>query len=239
MTNLVEYTVSDNVALIKMDDQGQNLISPTMVEQLNAALDRAEADGCAVILTGSREVFSAGFDLKILRKGVLDAFSMLIGGFALSSRLLAFPRPIVVACNGHAIAMGVFIVLSADYRIGVRGDYKLVANEVENGLTMPHSALAVCRYRLKSSFYDRAVNQSEVFNPDAAVDAGFLDEVVDTDQLISSAQSHIERLANLNAEAFRKTKPRMRKQVLKDLRRAIWADRFNFVRMGIARALRL
>ncbi|MEM7359849.1 MAG: crotonase/enoyl-CoA hydratase family protein [Pseudomonadota bacterium] len=238
MTQLVDYAVDGKVAVITMDDQGHNLISPTMVKQLNAALDQAEAADLAVLLTGAREVFSAGFDLNILRSGVSDTFAMLIGGFTLSKRLLAFPRPVIIACNGHAIAMGAFLVLSADYRVGVAGDFKLVANEVQNGLILPHSALAVCRYRLKPSYYDRVVNLSEVFAPEEAVQAGFLDELVAADQLQSVAMAKARQLAELNASAFKGTKLRMRKQVLREVKRAIWADRLDFVRMGISRALK-
>lgn len=238
MTKLVDYTVEGNVALISMDDQGHNLISPNMLAQLNTALDQAEKEGLAVLLTGAREVFSAGFDLNILRSGVSDTFAMLIGGFSLSKRLLSFPRPVIVACNGHAIAMGAFLLLSADYRIGVVGDYKLVANEVKNGLTLPHSALAVCRYRLRPSFYDRVVNLSEVFKPSAGIQAGFLDEIVEAEQLHNTAMARAQTYAGLNAPAFKGTKLRMRKYVIKDVKRAIWADRIDFVLMGLKRAIK-
>lgn len=235
---LLSYTAQDGVALIQMDDQGNNLISPAMVDELNQALDRAETEGCIVILTGAREVFSAGFDLNILRSGVSNTFAMLIGGFKLSRRLMSFPRPVVIACNGHAIAMGAFLVLSADYRVGVAGDYKYLANEVKNGLTVPHSALAVCRYRLKPSYFDRVVNLSETFAPSDAVHAGFLDEVVQGDQLLESAKAIAHSYKELNADAFKRTKLRMRREVLKQMNRAIWNDRIDFIRMGVARLLK-
>lgn len=206
-----------------------------MVQDINAALDRAEAEACIVILTGEGQVFSAGFDLKILRTGVQNAFGMLIGGFSLSRRLLSFPRPVILACNGHAIAMGAFILLSADYRIGVAGDFRIVANEVENGLTVPYSALTVCAYRLKPGFYDRAVGQSEVFVPKTAVEAGFLDKVVEADELMAAAKSHASAFAKLDDDAFKRTKLRMRKALLKKMSRSIWLDRLDFVRMGLAR----
>jgi enoyl-CoA hydratase len=95
---------------------------------------------------------------------------------------------VIVACNGHAIALGAFILLTGDYRLGVPGDYKIVANEVKNGLTMPHCALALCRYRLNPSHVQRAMLLSEVFNSEQAVEAGFLDAVVAADELLPRAE---------------------------------------------------
>jgi enoyl-CoA hydratase len=62
---------------------------------------------------------------------------MLERGFQLALRLLDHPAPVVIACNGHAVAMGLFLLLSGDYLIGVDGPFRLVANEVAIGLTMP------------------------------------------------------------------------------------------------------
>ena len=62
--------------------------------------------------------------------------------------MLAFPTPVLVACPGHAVAMGVFLLLSGDYRVGAGGPYKLAANEVAIGITMPLAAVEICRQRL-------------------------------------------------------------------------------------------
>ena len=94
------------------------LCSLPLFKEVNAALDRALSDKAVVILAGRPGVFSAGFDLKVLRGGGPDAVPMLQEGFKLAERMLSFPTPILVACSGHAVAMGVFLLLSVDYRIG-------------------------------------------------------------------------------------------------------------------------
>ena len=94
---------------------------------------------------------------------------MLGGGFLLALRLLEHPCPVVVACNGHAVAMGTFLVLSADYRVGVNGPYRLVANEVAIGLTMPRAAIEICRRRLAPAHLNRAVILAESYGPSNAV----------------------------------------------------------------------
>lgn len=239
MQSLVSCSIDKGIALVTMDDGKSNVVSPAMIEQMNSALDQAEQANAVVVLTGRDGVFSAGFDLGILKSGVSNTFKMLIGGFKLSRRLLAFPTPVVIACNGHAMAMGSFLLLSGDYRIGTRGDYKIVANEVEIGLTMPYSAIEICRQRLKPGFFDRTVLLSELYNPVTAVEAGFLDQVVEAEELLPVAYQKAEQLKTLNFTAHTRSKQRMRKHTLRSLDRARRRDIADFVMLGIKRALKL
>jgi len=139
----------------------------------------AEANAAIVGLAGRAWVFSAGFDLKVLRAGGPSGRTMLRAGFELAERILSFPMPVVIACTGHAVAMGVFLMLSGDYRIGVAGPYKITANEVAIGLTLPRAAIEICRQRLTPAHFNRATALAEVFLPACAVEAGFLDRVVE------------------------------------------------------------
>lgn len=235
MNKTVNINIEKGIATITMDDGKSNVASPDFISQLNAALDQAEAVGAVVILTGRAEVFCAGFDLRVLRTGVKNAFAMLMGGFWLLRRLLSYPRPVIIACNGHAIALGSFLLLTADYRIGVVGNFKIVANEVQNGLTMPHCALALCANRLKPSHVDRAMLLSEVFNPTSALEAGFLDQVVEAKDLMPTAQELAESYLNLDIQAHKDSKLRMRKPLLRQLTSTIKADRRGFIWQGIKR----
>jgi len=178
MGTLVSYQLEGSIATITMDDGKVNALSVQMLTELGAALDRATADRAVVVLTGRDGLFSAGFDLAVLRGGGSDASGMLRAGFELAERLLSFPTPVLIACTGHAVAMGVFLLLSGDYRVGAAGPYKITANEVAIGLTMPRAAVEICRQRLTPAHFNRAVVLAEVFSPDDAVAAGFLDRVV-------------------------------------------------------------
>ena len=132
-TDRVQYSLQDRVATIRIDDGKRNALSPEVFRELYRALDRAESDRAIVILTGRESVFSAGFDLTVMKRGGLDALRMLRAGYALTARVMAYPYPVVAACNGHVLAMGVFLMLSADYVIGSRGDFRIAANEVAIG----------------------------------------------------------------------------------------------------------
>jgi len=223
--SLVSYRLADGVATITMDDGKVNALSPAMFAALNEAMDKAEADGAVVLLQGRPGVFSAGFDLNVLRLGGPDARGMLRSGFELAGRLLGFPAPVVAACPGHAMAMGVFLLLSADLRIGAAGPFRISANEVAIGLTVPRSALVVCRQRLTPAALARATLLADVFSPDEAVAAGFLDRVVAPDELVEAAGAVARAIAaGLDRQAHAATKQRLRAAVLADLAAAIAED---------------
>jgi enoyl-CoA hydratase len=207
-----------------MDDGKVNALSLEMLAELNAALDVAEADGSTVVLTGRKGIFSAGFDLRVLRGGGSGAYDMLHDGFALAVRLLTFPTPVVVACTGHAIAMASFILASADYRIGAAGAYRIGANEVAIGLTMPLAAIEICRARLNTAHFNRSVINAEMYDPDGAVAAGFLDQVVGEAELGATTEETARALSTLNMSAHGATKLRTRAQALTAIREAIEED---------------
>src|SRR5215475_11852190 len=220
----VGYAVDGAVATIKMDDGKVNALSSTMLGEINAALDRAEAEAAVVVLGGRTGVFSAGFDLPVLRERAEAAQSMLRTGFELAERLLSFPVPVVIACSGHAIAMGAFLVLSGDYRIGASGTYKITANEVAIGLTLPRAAVEICRQRLSPAGFNRAVVISDIFSPEEAVTAGFLDRAVPAADLAEAAAAVGADLTRLDLDAHAATKLRARQLARTALREAIDAD---------------
>jgi enoyl-CoA hydratase len=224
MDPLVEYRLDGRVAVITMDDGKVNALSGRMLGELDAALDRAAADGGVVLLTGRPGVFSAGFDLPSLGAGGTEASAMVRAGFELAARLLSFPTPVIVACSGHAVAMGVFLVLSADYRVGAAGPYKLQANEVAIGLTLPGAAIEILRQRLSPAHFTRAALLAEAYTPDTAVEAGILDRVVPADELVASTLAVAERAAALDVDAHAASKQRARSATLDAIRTAIDAD---------------
>jgi enoyl-CoA hydratase len=222
----VHLEAADGVAQITMDDGKANALTFELFAGLRDALDRAETDAAAVVLAGRDGRFSGGFDLATLMGGGPDSLRLLREGFELAHRLLAFPHPVVVACTGHAYAMGAFLVLSGDHRLGVQGaDHRLTANEVAIGLTMPHAAIEVCRQRLTPAAFERAVLLSEVFGPEAAVQAGFLDGLVPGDELLVAAREKAAGLrGSLDPAAFASTKLRARAATLDALAAAIERD---------------
>ena len=235
-TDRVQYSLQDRVATIRIDDGKRNALSPEVFRELYRALDRAESDRAIVILTGRESVFSAGFDLTVMKRGGLDALRMLRAGYALTARVMAYPYPVVAACNGHVLAMGVFLMLSADYVIGSRGDFRIAANEVAIGLTMPRVAAAMLRHRLNPAAFQRAVTVSDYFDVDAALRAGFFDELVEPADLSARAEACAAEFRKLDRRAHTASKRRIRAALIRRIRFSIPLDLFDAVLLGLRRA---
>jgi len=229
----VQYTLQDQVATIRIDDGKRNALSPQVFREIYQALDRAESDAALVIMTGRESVFSAGFDLKVMKRGGVDALRMLRAGYALTARVMAYPYPVIAACNGHVMAMGVFLMLSADYVIGSRGDFKIAANEVALGLTMPRVAAATLRHRLDPAAFQRAVTLSESFDVESALSAGFFDELVAPADLMSRAETCVNEFKKLDSRAHKNSKRRIRSALIRKIRWSIPLDLLDAAMMGL------
>lgn len=229
MSELVRYEVSDGVAVITMDDGRANALSPAMQRAIHEALDRADADGVPVVLAGRDGRFSAGFDLQVIAAGGRESADMVIGGFELALRLVELDRPTVVACTGHAMAMGAFLLLSADERIGAAGAFKIAANEVAIGMTLPYTPIELMRMRLTPSGVQRSALLAEVFDPIAAVSVGYLDHIVDPGHVVGVARERAVSYLQLHPGAHRETKRRVRADAIDRLRDAIENDRADLL----------
>lgn len=224
MNEFVTYQSEENYAIITINNGKANAISHEVIAGLNASLDKAEQDDKIVILTGTAGIFSGGFDLKVMTKSPESALELVTKGSQLSLRMLSFPKPIIIACNGHAIAKGAFLLLSADYRIGVEGDFKIGLNEVMIGMTMHHAGIAIAKARLSEVYLNRSVNNAEIYSTKDAIKAGFLDMIVLEDQLLPTAIKVAEMFTKLNKKAHVATKLKVRKPHLEALATAIEQD---------------
>jgi enoyl-CoA hydratase len=227
MSTPVSYAQNDAVATITLDDGKVNVLSPTMQQHINAALDQAEAAAAsggvkAIVLAGNSKVLSAGFDLAVFSSGDAAAgLGMLTGGFELSIRLLSFPVPVIIAATGPAIAMGSFLLLSGDHRVGSPRS-RCQANEVAIGMVLPIAAIEVMRMRLTGAAFQRGVSMATTFAGDAAVAAGWLDEIVEQENVLARAQEvAAEAAATLHVKAHVASKMKARDDALKAIRAGI------------------
>jgi len=219
----VNYELNESVATIALDDGKVNVLGPDMQAAINEALDRAEKDSAkAVVLAGNQRVFSGGFDLAVFQSGdAKAALGMLAGGFELSLRCLTFPKPVVMAATGPAIAMGSFLLLSGDHRVGAPNS-RCQAIEVAIGMTIPISAIEIMRQRLTPAAFQRATALASTFVGDDAIAAGWLDEIVEADQVLARAQQIAgEAAATLHAGAHLATKLKARESALKAIQAGI------------------
>ncbi|EJN32044.1 MULTISPECIES: crotonase/enoyl-CoA hydratase family protein [Pseudomonas] len=224
MSELISYHLEDGIATLTLSNGKVNAISPDVIAAFNAALDQAVTDRAIVIITGQPGILSGGYDLKVMTAGPKEAVALVTAGSTLARRLLSHPFPVIVACPGHAVAKGAFILLSADYRIGVDGPFSIGLNEVQIGMTMHHAGIELARDRLRRSAFHRSVINGEMFDPKSAVDAGFLDKVVSAEELQGAALAAARQLKKINMLAHKNTKLKVRKALLETLDNAIVQD---------------
>lgn len=215
MTQLVDYTVEDDVACLRMDDGKANAYGPLMIAALSTALDRAAQEARATVIRGREGVLCAGFDLKIIRGDDAAARdAMRKAGRDLLFKTYLHPQPLVFACSGHALAAGALLLLTGDHRIGVHGEFKIGLNETGIGLALPAFGLEVARDRLHPQFLTAATVLGTVYGPQDALAAGYLDALVDVDKLDEAALAHARRLAELDSDAVALTKRRLRQATM-------------------------
>ncbi|AZQ84318.1 crotonase/enoyl-CoA hydratase family protein [Colwellia sp. Arc7-635] len=221
---LIDLDINEQIATITLKNGKVNAISHQVIAEINDALDQAEAASAVVILTGQPGIFSGGFDLKTMKESSDSAVALVTAGSTLSRRMLSFPFPIIGACTGHAIAKGAFLLLSCDHRIGSLGQFKIGLNEVAIGMTMHQAGIEIARNRLPINYLSRSVINAELFSPETAAVAGFLDTLVEPEQLMETAKSVAKQMLTLNMKAHHGTKLKERKDILVALDAAIELD---------------
>jgi enoyl-CoA hydratase len=204
------YRLEGTTAIVQMDDGKANALSDAMIAELLDALGRAEKEATALVLAGRQDRFSAGFDLKIMMSSPEAAKALLVRGSDLLMRLYGSPIPIVAACTGHALAGGALLLLTCDVRVGAAGAYRIGLNEVSIGLPVPVLAMELARDRLATTELTRATLRAQIYDPDGAARAGYLDEVVPAADVLARATAEATALGAHSRLAFAGTKKRMR-----------------------------
>jgi enoyl-CoA hydratase len=225
MAGPVDVTRIGRTTRIVMDDGKVNAMNPAMLEALHAAFDQAARDETVAVLSSGRPIFSAGFDLKLIASGEAAAVRHMLNlGGELALKVLSFPTPVITVTAGHAYPQGAFLVLSADWRIGAEGDWRIGLNEVRIGMTIPTFALEVARQRLLPAYFSRTAMTGEMYGPAEALTAGFLDELVPAADLDDAVEAAIRRMDGIGLGHHAATKRRARGAAIAAVRAAIDAE---------------
>ena len=228
MTTSVTTSVEDGLAVVRLDDGKVNALSMEVIGQLLEALDRAQADASAVCVIGNAKALSAGFDLSVMQGGADGARELVTAGGRLLMRLYGHPQPTVVAVTGHALAAGALLVLACDTRIGAEGPAKIGLNETAIGLPLPVFAVELARDRLSKRYLTRATIEAEIFSPQGALAAGYLDSVSATDECVTTAIDEGRRLSQIDARAYASTKRSLRQATIDRVLKTLETDMGSF-----------
>ena len=178
-----------------------------MAQEVNDCLDQVETEKGCLIITGKEGMFSAGLDLKTIQSGDMEKIlDMSSSAFKLLARIFSFPRPVIAACSGHGIALGTFLICCCDYRIGIKGDFMLGANEMRTNMVIPTPILELIKFRVNNSHKYRAVLGAEMYTLEKAKEAGLMDDVVNPEDLMQAAMEKAKDLATMGHPSYTLTK---------------------------------
>ena len=202
----VTVSMRGSVAVVAVDDGMDNTLNASIVYSLFKVLQAVKDQAGALVVTGRPGYYSAGLDMETLRAGGEAASDLLHRGTELILGLVEFPRPVVAACTGHALGAASVSLLACDVRIGVAGDYKIGMNEVSLGLPVTDLAVELARARLSPRHVTLACNTAQLYSPEEAVEAGFLDAVTTEDVVEHACGVAAGLVERLDPRAFEITR---------------------------------
>lgn len=210
MSEYVDYKVADGIATLTMNDGKANAFGVGMTTALSEGLDRAADEADVAVIVGKPGLFCAGFDLKVINGPKDGVRAMVEAGGELLMKAYMHPQPLIMGCTGHAVAAGALLLCTADYRIGVTGDFKIGLNETSIGLGLPTFGIELARDRLDNRQLNNATMGAQLYSPDAAAEVGYLDEAVSPDTFEDAIAARAEYLKTLDRASYAQVKQRLR-----------------------------
>jgi enoyl-CoA hydratase len=210
MDNLAVEPVGD-IAVVRIQRPPANALAPELLAEGAELMERLrDALPDAVVVTGSGSFFSGGVDLKLAPTlSVAEQRGMVAGINRLFIGWYGFPRPVVAAVNGHAVAGGLILALCADRRIGARGaTYGLT--EVRVGAPYPKAALAVVQAELDPAAARLLVLGGELIDAETALELGAVDELLEPAAVEARSLEVARELAALPTATYEVVKEQLR-----------------------------
>jgi enoyl-CoA hydratase len=203
----IHYAVKGGVASLQLDDGKANAMQIAWCDEMHAALDRAEKDAVhAVVIHGRERFFSAGLDLKLLPTLPPQELRRSTDHFmATMKRVFLFPKPVIAAAAGHAIAGGMMLYLAADLRLASAGsDASFGLNEATSGIPLLGGTAGICQYAIPREHHTELILHGRMIDAVGTHARGITHELVsDTADLLPRAFARADELLDLDPTAYR------------------------------------
>jgi enoyl-CoA hydratase len=211
LPELVEREPRGNVVVLRMRHGKVNAMDLELCEALSRAFEEVRHSAAhGVVLTGEGAAFSAGVDLKrLMAAGVpyIEKFHPAL--CALLEKVFLFPRPVVAALNGHALAGGCLLAGACDFRYLARGNARVGAPEMTVGLPFPAIGIEILRMIVPARMLRDVLFHGRTFTGGDALLHGLADEIVAPEELLTFAVDEAERLGE-HGDVFAATKDQLR-----------------------------
>jgi len=217
---MFELTRRGDVAVLRMVHGKANAMDIEFCRALSAQVRACEHSAAgAMVITGQGKIFSAGVDLpRLLDGGSAYAREFVPAMNHAFEALFSFPKPLVAAVNGHAIAGGCVMTCCADVRMMARGAARIGIPELLVGVPFPVVPLEIVRFALPPQHLQTLIYRALTPTADEALGYGIVDVVAEPESLLEEAIAVAEQLAAVPFEAFHLTKRLLREPVLKHMR---------------------
>jgi enoyl-CoA hydratase len=221
VTAMIERTLHEGILTLRLAHGKASALDVELLDALQRELDGVTPEVRALILTGTGSIFSAGVELFRLTKEGADYVRRFIPLLSRVVRaLFTFPRPVIAAVNGHAIAGGCILVLAADARLMAEGTGRIGVPELLVGVPFPAAALETVRFAVPPNQVQSLIYTGRTLPPQQALTAGLIDEVVPPTDLLTRAQEIAQQFARIPSETYRLTKQALRAETLARIDRA-------------------
>ncbi|MFQ5638489.1 MAG: enoyl-CoA hydratase/isomerase family protein [bacterium] len=218
---MIKKEKSGFVTVLQMEQGKVNALDMELLTELKSEFEQLRESGAkAVVLTGAGSSFSAGVDLfRILNggKAYLNSFLPALNNAVLN--LFTFPKPVVAAVNGHAIAGGCVLVCACDYRIMSKGEGRIGVPELLVGVPFPSIPLEIMRFVVPKPRLQEVIYLGQTYLPEQAQKYGLIDEIVTPEDVLERACKQAERLAAIPEETFQVTKRLLRQPLIENYER--------------------
>ena len=211
---VVEHERRGQVEILRFNrPEARNAISPEVSQTMVTLLDAAAADTGvrAVVVTGTGPVFSAGADLKVVASGRAGDIANVPGGFAgLVTR--DFPKPLIAAVNGPALAGGFEIVLACDLVVAA-DSARFGIPEVQRGLMAAAGALIRLPKRVPLAMALELTMTGDPISAQRALELGLVNRVVPAEEVLDTAVALADRIGENSPIAVRISRQLVREAV--------------------------
>lgn len=184
----------------------RNAVSPEVSQTMVGLLDEAEADEGirAVVVTGAGDVFCAGADLKVVAQGRALDIANVKGGFAgIVTR--DFPKPLIAAVNGPALAGGFEIVLACDLTVAA-DTARFGIPEAKRGLMAAAGGLIRLPKRVSLAIALELAMTGDPIDAERAYQLGLVNRVVPRGEVVDAALALAARIGENSPVAVRNSR---------------------------------
>ena len=220
--SLIDVNIDERIATITLNRPKVNALNEPLIDELREAFDGAENNGDinSVVLTGEGSFFSFGFDVPGFMSYPKDSFERYVLSYSeLIKNIFMFPKPVIAAVNGHAVAGGCVLALACDYRIMVTGKAKISLNEMTFGSTLFSSVVETLRYAVGSKKSEQIIYSGKMFSADEALSMGLVDKTASEEDFISIVEETAQDYSRRDMPAFNSIKKLLKLETLKKIDR--------------------